>query len=459
MGYDVDTPNKVSILIEVQSRGEKKIDEINKKLLDNNKDILSLKKAAFNETNKLEKFHYLRAAKSLKLENAGFILEKKQAIIEQQASKKELNSLKKELKLQDKLNKTTKKGSFDWYKGLLPILFVSQQVSQGLKSMLQPSNDLLGNQEILSDFLAAAFIPTAEKNLDTIIEWGSRLLDLDESTREAMGSTIQYGQVAASGVNSITEVALATKGMTSSQIGVASAILTAGATVGALDSNIIGLSATMGNSNALLLAGSIKAGEFKEAIASASKEADAGGSSWIGLAKVMEKKSSDMVTDARKVKDSIVDIGATMWSTASSMDMTKVPSIFDKMSNALSSIDTLLSNIARNTFWKALEFVGKAAIWIGDKSTGGSMSSSGQKQDFISRPGSPVTSFSPNDTIFGVKHPESFMSQNQGYGGSVTINSPITINATVSSGIDMNRLSQQIEGNIRQNLLKYSQVK
>lgn len=76
----------------------------------------------------------------------------------------------------------------------------------------------------------------------------------------------------------------------------------------------------------------------------------------------------------------------------------------------------------------------------------------GTEQDFIQRPGMPATSFSPNDTIIGMKNPGSM-------GSNVTINSPITINATVNSGIDMNKLSQQIEGNIRQNLLKYSQVK
>ncbi len=91
------------------------------------------------------------------------------------------------------LGVTTKKasGAFGRFQmELLGVLFFGMAVQKFLTGLLKPAFNLIGTFELLNTILGAAFLPTALKINDVLIDMALKFLDLDESTREFYGDII-----------------------------------------------------------------------------------------------------------------------------------------------------------------------------------------------------------------------------------------------------------------------------
>lgn len=72
----------------------------------------------------------------------------------------------------------------------LPLLFGSQQLSKGMESLIDPALELLGVTDLYNTFLALKYLPTAEEQLENVLEVGDAWLSESESQRKAEGDTV-----------------------------------------------------------------------------------------------------------------------------------------------------------------------------------------------------------------------------------------------------------------------------
>ena len=174
----------------------------------------------------------------------------------QQKSKKETQGIvKEEKKKQKQSNKNTKetkknvksiKDSIASFSVTLPLLFGSQSISKGIESAIGPSLELLGVQQVYSQFMALKYLPTAELLLDQVLEFGDNM----EEVSAEEGYSLLIGKLTAESVGFTAEIA--NMGAAIGQI-----IPGVGASFGALTGAVAGATASanvLGDENLRLMA-------------------------------------------------------------------------------------------------------------------------------------------------------------------------------------------------------------
>lgn len=136
--------------------------------------------------------------------------------VTQKEMEKIIKTGEKQIKLKLKQNKVEKdsfKEMTNTYRVMLPVIFASQQLHKATSSLLQPSLDMLGVQDIWNTMLGVAFLPTAEKVLDGVLSYGDALNDLPDDIREGVGDQIQLSGLLADTAGGAAEASTALAGI------------------------------------------------------------------------------------------------------------------------------------------------------------------------------------------------------------------------------------------------------
>jgi hypothetical protein len=96
---------------------------------------------------------------------------------------------------------------------LLSVMFAGMALERTMSNLLQPSQDLVGNFDILNTTLAVTFLPTALDVQDTLLTISDTLMNLPEGTQRTIGTFVLVGEGAGTAAAFVGQLGLAVFGL------------------------------------------------------------------------------------------------------------------------------------------------------------------------------------------------------------------------------------------------------
>jgi hypothetical protein len=171
--------------------------------------------------------------------------EKAELVAQQQKARQEIEKTAKTKEKADKKGtKDAKKSAKEVSNAIadfsvtLPLLFGFQQLSKGIGSLIDPAMDLLQVNQLEQQFLAIKYLPTAEKQLNKVLDMADGWDAQSESQREAEGDMLLF-------TKQISDAISYTAQLTMTYAALGEAIPLVGRNMGAATGLAIGLSTSM----------------------------------------------------------------------------------------------------------------------------------------------------------------------------------------------------------------------
>lgn len=95
----------------------------------------------------------------------------------------------------------------------LSVMFAGQRLAQITGQMLAPAQEILGTQELWSNAMLELTLPAMEDQVDALENWLDAVDDMDEGTKNAIGSLIIWGNQLGTAMDFIGSTAMAVWGL------------------------------------------------------------------------------------------------------------------------------------------------------------------------------------------------------------------------------------------------------